>query len=84
MSEETAPRHSWSEDVRRIAAADLPSGNGETIRTCVLCHMIMVTVHPIRGLPWNEFTMPGTSARIRLSQRPACLGKGEPVEGKFT
>jgi hypothetical protein len=84
MTEHAAPRHCWSEDVKRIAAADVPSGSGETIRVCSLCHMIMVTVHPTHGYPWHEFTMPGSSARIKLSQRPACLGKGEPVEVKFT
>lgn len=83
MTEPSAPRHTWSEDVKRIAAADTESGYGETIRTCVKCHMIMVTVHPpLHRLPWNEFTMPGTSARIKLSQRPCCVSK--PVEVKST
>jgi hypothetical protein len=84
MSKDAAPRHSWSEDVKRFAAADTDSGNGETIRTCVLCHMIMVTVHPRDGYPWHEFTMPGCEGRIKLSQRPPCIPKGEPVEVKFS
>jgi hypothetical protein len=82
MSEEPAPRHSWHEDVRRIAAADTDSGNGETVRTCALCKLIMVTVHPTYGTPWHEFTMPGCEGRIKLSQRPPCIPKGEPIELK--
>jgi len=84
MTEPSAPRHTRSDNVIRIAAADTESGNGETIRTCVKCDLVMVTVHPPQGegYPWHEFTMPGSSARIQLSQRPCCVSK--PIEVKNT
>lgn len=69
----TSPRHSWDHDnEKNIAACDTESGCGETIRVCLSCGLIMVTVHPPEGLPWHEFTLPGMSARIKLDHRPPC------------
>jgi hypothetical protein len=69
--------HKWGHDnERRIAASDTQSGCGETIRTCLTCKLIMVTVHPPnRGFPWHEFTLPGSSLRIKLDHRPPCSAR---------
>ncbi len=82
MTEASAPRHTWSDDIKRIAAIDTGSGNGETIRMCTKCPLVMVTVHPPTGFPWHEFTMPGQTERIKLDHRPPC--RSEPVEVKST
>ncbi len=65
-------RHKWSDDVKHLAAGDTESRNGETIRVCTKCPLIMVTVHPPIGFPWHEFTMPGQTERIKLDHRPPC------------
>lgn len=80
MNEHTTLRHTWNDDVTRIAACDTDSGNGETIRTCERCKMIMITIHPPTGFPWHEFTMPGSTARIALSQRPPCVSQAVEVK----
>jgi hypothetical protein len=69
--------HRWDHDnEKHIAAADNTSGCGETIRTCLACSLVMITVHPPTGFPWHEFTMPGASARIKLDHRPPCNPRG--------
>lgn len=69
----TKPRHSWDHDnVKRIIADDTESGCEETIRTCLICGLIKITVHGRDGRPWPEFMMLGSGARIPLSTTPPC------------
>ncbi len=45
-----APRkHQWGESARVGEYAD------RTERTCVLCGLVKITVHPPRGFPWREW-----------------------------
>lgn len=59
----TAPRHKWTETRRTI---DL------TERTCGVCRLVKITVHPPRGFPFLRFRHPGSLAEIELSVTPPC------------
>lgn len=54
-----SPRHQWPRDSeRRIAACESPSKNDQTERTCNLCGLIRVTVHPPQGFPFRQWRRP--------------------------
>jgi hypothetical protein len=71
----TVPRkHSW--DVHRwIRHDESPDGNSRTERTCSLCQMVKITVHPPRGLPWREWR-PHDGQLWGGTATPPCLDRG--------
>ncbi|MPZ58455.1 MAG: hypothetical protein GEU91_18575 [Rhizobiales bacterium] len=54
IAEAPARKHRW-EGHRWIHGHDSPDGCSRTERTCVLCTMVKITVHPPQGLPWREW-----------------------------
>lgn len=62
------PNHKWGERV--------PLETG-TERTCKVCGLVKVTVHPPHGLPWREWRDPKGGPQMQLSFTPPCVGEGE-------
>jgi hypothetical protein len=54
---QTPPRrHRWNEGTEnRIPACETADGNDRTEKTCALCGLVKITVHPPQGLPWREW-----------------------------
>lgn len=49
-------RHRWNEsDHVRISGIDCADGNDRTQKSCALCGLIKITVHPPHGFPWREW-----------------------------
>lgn len=50
---DTGRRHRWGAPVAVIG--DTHSGCQETHRTCELCRLVKITVHPPQGNPWRAW-----------------------------
>jgi hypothetical protein len=66
---ERGGRHKWGAPVTVIDGT--PSNCEQTERTCVLCEMVKVTVHPPQGMPWREWR-PKDGPQIQLEHTPPC------------
>jgi hypothetical protein len=54
--ETPSPRHRWNDiPERRIHAVETKDGNGRTERTCAVCWLVKITVHPPYGDAWREW-----------------------------
>lgn len=63
-------RHKWGEPVTHMDGT--VSGCEETHRTCDLCRMIKITVHPPHGLPWRVWQT-AKGMRATLATTPPCV-----------
>ena len=63
-------RHKWREPV--TLTDETATGCEETHRTCVVCGMVKITVHPPQGLPWREWIAP-SGMRATLTATPPCI-----------
>jgi hypothetical protein len=82
VSEST--RHRWNAiDVRRVPACDCADGNDRTERTCAICGMVKVTVHPPHGDAWREWRTKA-GAVWQGTSTPPCVHAAEPVEVVFS
>lgn len=56
-------RHKWNPPVTMIEGTT--TGCEETHRTCDICGLVKITVHPPQGFPWREWqTSKGMRAKL--------------------
>ncbi len=65
--------HNWRDaKEKRFAACEMPDGNGRTERTCPVCHLVKITVHPPHPhQPWREWRGPD-GVTFRVAHTPPC------------
>ncbi len=78
-----AKRHSWNAtDPKRIAACDCPDGNDRTEKTCPVCGLVKITVHPAQGFPWREWRTKDGKRWVG-DATPPCVEAMAPAEVPF-
>lgn len=64
-------RHHWNLEAR-IPACESPDGNDRTEKTCPICGICKITVHPPHGFPYRKWrTKKGIE--VDFDSTPPCL-----------
>ena len=66
-------RHKWSDRIS-VPRDQTPSGCEQTERTCGLCKIVRITVHPPQGFPWREWRHPNSDVQFACEHTPPCKG----------
>lgn len=73
-------RHKWSEPVSILDGT--PTGCEQTERTCSLCHLVKITVHPPQGFPWRAWRHRSSSVQFTDDYTPPCDGTEAEPDGR--
>lgn len=77
----TRPKHQFPLPVT-LPADGTPSHCSQSERTCHLCRIVKVTVHPKTGDAWRAWRRPGEAGQLSDDFRPECMPVAQDVAGQ--